>query len=440
MRRNGFFVHDLTSPISPKVTTISPPTHQEIAAEAFARCQELGLATDSSKGLTRLFLTPAMKRAHDMLRVWMKDAGLIVRVDDVGNMIGRRAAADRNAPIFIIASHIDSVPNGGLYDGPLGVMLGVATAKALREEPLPFHLDVIAFSEEEGVRYRAPFIGSKAIAGCLDVALLDRIDSAGVSMRQAIDCYGLNASAIPRCVYQHEKIMGYLEAHIEQGPVLQRLGQPVGVVTTIAGQRRWRVVFDGRAAHAGTTPMSMRQDALVGAAALISFVNGYAKSQPGLVATVGSLHVQPGAINVVPDRVELTLEFRHAEGDVLETTANEFREAARHIAAAHKLEHTISTLSEAEQVPMNPALTEMLAAVAGENVPQLVSGAGHDAMIMASVCPVTMLFVRCKDGISHHPDESVEVEDVAAALTVMVNFLRTYSASAIGGVTIRADQ
>ncbi len=397
-----------------------------LTQEILARCDDLAGLSDESGRLTRTFLRPAMKSVHDRLTVWMAEAGLQVRCDALGNLVGRRSAAKPGARVFIVGSHVDTVPNAGKYDGILGVLLGVAALKALKGRQFARAVDVIAFSEEEGVRFAAPFLGSRAVCGCFDFALLNKKDAEGVSLVQALRDFGLDPDAVPAAAYPTGLLAGYLEAHIEQGPVLERIKLPVGVVEAIVGQSRRWLRFVGRAGHAGTQPMEMRRDALAGAAQFVTLVEKTAQTTPGLRATVGSLFVEPGAMNVVPAEVRLSLDIRHADDFIRHWNLGELLQGAQAIAAARGLRVDIEPVADQDAVPTDRALTTRLATAVtqtGQVDYRLVSGAGHDAMIMAAICPMTMLFVRSIGGISHHPDENVHRGDVQIALDVMIRFL-----------------
>jgi allantoate deiminase len=387
--------------------------------DVLARCDVLAGYSEEPGQLTRTFLRPPICDVHNRLRGWMETAGLQVRVDAVGNLIGRRQAGDR---VFVVGSHIDTVPDAGKYDGVLGVLLGIAASQALAPRKLRQSLDVVAFSEEEGVRFRTPFLGSLAVCGRLGPELLARTDAEGVSVADAIRGFGLDPAFVPAAAYAPSQVAGYLECHIEQGPVLEALKQPLGVVTAIVGQSRHALRFVGTAGHAGAQPMELRRDALAAAAEFITAVENLARVTDGLRATVGSLTVAPGAANVVPGEVRLSLDVRHHADAVRGQAADDYLQCGQRIASRRGVRFESEQSMDLPAVPMDEALTDRLAAATGP-VPRLVSGAGHDAAIMASICPTAMLFVRSPGGVSHHPDESVHREDVRAALGAMVQFL-----------------
>jgi allantoate deiminase len=341
----------------------------------------------------------------------MEAAGLAVRVDAVGNLIGRRPG-----------SHIDTVPDAGKYDGVLGVLLGVAAAQALGDWRFARALDVIAFSEEEGVRFGIPYLGSSAVCGGVGPDLLARTDPHGVTVADAVRDFGLDPAAIPDAAYRPGQVAAYLEAHIEQGPILDVLKRPLGLVTAIVGQSRYRLRFIGRAGHAGTQPMELRRDALAAAAEFVGTVETLARATDGLRATVGSLTVAPGAVNVVPGDVRLSLDVRHADDLVRSRAADELLQSGLRIANRRGLRFESEQAMNEPAMPMDAGLVARLAAATGP-VPRLASGAGHDAAVMATICPAAMLFIRSPGGVSHHPDEGVYRDDVRSALGAMVRFL-----------------
>jgi allantoate deiminase len=397
-----------------------------LAAEVVDRCDQVALFSEEPDRITRTFLREPMRRLHERLGQWMSEAGLRVRLDAAGNLIGRYDGNRSDGPVLAIGSHLDSVPNAGKYDGVLGVLLGLAVVKALEGRRLPFGIDLIAFSEEEGVRYRAPFLGSRAAAGQFDRELLMRTDDAGISMADAFRSFGLDPDRIDEAAYPPGGLLGYLEVHIEQGPVLDALGLPVGVVEAIVGRSRVWAELRGKAGHAGTVPMEGRLDALAAASELVLIAERLARSTAGLRATVGSLTIEPGASNVIPARARLSIDVRHANDAVRLAAVGELLAQARALARRRGVEFFVSQHENHSAVPADPVLSEWLGesiASIGISSHRLVSGAGHDAGVMAAVAPMAMLFVRSPGGVSHHPDERVLTEDVAIALEVMVNYL-----------------
>jgi allantoate deiminase len=401
--------------------------------QVLARCDELARFSESAACLTRRFLTPPMRQVHECLARWMHEAGLQVRVDAIGNIVGRHASFRTSESVFLVGSHVDTVPDAGKFDGILGVLLGIAAAKSLASAKLRRNLDVIAFSEEEGVRFRMPYLGSLAVCGKLEPGLLGLTDAEGVTFAQAIAHFGLDPEAIPAAAYPAGALAGFLEVHIEQGPILDSLDQSLGIVQAIVGQSRRRITFLGCAGHAGTSPMDTRRDALVGAAEFITRIERLPLTCPGLRATVGSIEVKPGAVNVIAGEACFTLDLRHADDREREISLIRALDVARDIAAARKLTCNIETTADQPASHCDKELTarlEQAVREAGYPVLKMVSGAGHDAAIMSRHCPATMLFLRSPGGVSHHPQETVRRQDVYAALDVMIRYLRQELAEA----------
>ena len=388
------------------------------AEEAVARCRRLASFSEDAQGTRRTFLSPPMRACHAEIATWLKAAGAEVSVDAAGNLRGFYGGARSEAPRLLVGSHLDTVPNAGAYDGILGVVLAAALLEALEGRRPPFGIEVIGFSEEEGVRFGAPFIGSRALVGRLDEELLNRRDANGISVRKAIENFGLNPAEISRAVLR-DNTLAYLEFHIEQGPVLEALGRPLGVVEAIAGQSRMEFVFLGRANHAGTTPMHLRRDAIAAAAEWILAVEHAAQSEPDLVATVGRVEAQPGAANVIAGEARVTLDVRHKSDDKRARVAEALVRQAEEIAGRRGLSVRHSLLLNQKATAMDPFLVAQIEDAirkTGCQPHRLVSGAGHDAMILAERVPAAMIFLRTPGGISHDPAESVEIEDVAKAI------------------------
>lgn len=323
---------------------------------------------------------------------------MVVREDAAYNLIGHWPAAKRGAKCVVIGSHLDTVRNAGKYDGALGVLLGLAVVERLHGERLPFHLEVVGFSDEEGVRYQTTYLGSRAMCGLLGQRDLARIEEKGLA-----------GARRPR-----RELLAYLEAHIEQGPVLEAADRPVGVVTAIAGQTRIRASFMGRAGHAGTTPMGLRHDALCGAAEVV-----LAAENTGVIATVGQCEVPGGASNVIPGRAAFTLDVRDVKDAKRRAACANLHKFAVAVARRRGLKLAWEVVQETSTAAMDTGLTKVLQCAAGPQVAAMPSGAGHDAAVMTQVCPSAMLFVRCRAGLSHHPDECVKTSDVAVALDVL---------------------
>ena len=372
-----------------------------------------------------------MRDCYREIARWMEPLGAHVRVDAAGNFRGFYAAAHPNAPRLLIGSHLDTVPNAGAYDGVLGVVLAVALLEELKGRRHSFGIEMVAFSEEEGVRFGTPFIGSRALVGRLDSGLLDMCDANGVSVREAIEHFGLNPEEIPQAELEGDTL-GYLEFHIEQGPVLEKLNLPLAVVETIAGQSRLEFTFLGRANHAGTMPMHDRRDAIAGAAEWIGTVERMAQGIPGLVATVGKIEAKPGATNVIAGEVWLSLDVRHSSDEIRSRAVDDLIRQAEDIAARRGLSVRHNTLLSQASVAMDAFFNDEIEQVIlkiGCKPHRMVSGAGHDAMIMAEKVPSAMIFLRTPGGISHDPAESVACEDVEKAIECGLHLLDQLAAS-----------
>ncbi len=396
-----------------------------------ARIHELAAISEDPTGVTRTFGTPAFLAGRALVQQWMEAAGLAVRTDSIGNLRARLVSAVPGAKTFVIGSHIDTVVNAGKFDGPLGVLMGLDLLENLRASgaALPFHLELVAFSDEEGVRFHTTYLGSKVLAGAFEMDWLGtRTDVHGTTLGDALRTMGVtDAHQIPTDALPAAEFLGYFEAHIEQGPVLWERQIPVAVVTAIAGQRRAELTWRGMAGHAGTVPMPMRQDALAAAAEFVLAAERMARADTaGLVATVGKLTVSGAASNVIPGEVICTLDVRSPAEPHLAAAYDALQAQAAAIAETRHLTLIWNHVQQGAPVTCDADLTRHLAtaiAEAGHEVVHLVSGAGHDAVPIAAVAPVTMLFIRCYKGISHNPLENVEVDDLAAALDVMTRFV-----------------
>ena len=396
-----------------------------IGQEVVERCRQLAAYSEEPGFITRTFLSEPMHRVHADLRAWMEQAGMSVQVDAAGNLRGYYSGRQADAPRLFVGSHLDTVPRAGAFDGILGVVLGVALVNSLGGRRLGFGIEVVGFAEEEGVRFGFPFIGSRALTGTLDDALLAKRDTDGKSVADAIRAFGLNPAAIGEACATCLPL-GYLEFHIEQGPVLESVNLPLGVVTSIAGQSRLEVRFEGNANHAGTTPMHLRRDALAGAAEWIGAVERETAAVPSLVATVGKIEAQPGAGNVIAGSVRMSLDVRHTQDAVRADAVKHLLDAAQEIATRRGLRMSSERRMDQAAVAMDARLIEMLGCAVqagGYPVHRMHSGAGHDAMVMADRMPAAMLFLRSPGGISHHPDEAVLETDVAAALATGLHFV-----------------
>jgi allantoate deiminase len=397
------------------------------------RCNVLGAISDEPGRLTRPFAGEGMRQANDQVEAWMREAGMIVSRDNIGNLRGRYEGATPGGPTLMLGSHLDTVRDAGKYDGPLGVVVAIASVQRLYDskKQLPFAIEVVAFADEEGLRFSSTYLGSRAVAGNFDLADLDRTDDRGITMAEAIRTFGGDPALLAQDKWSAGRLLGYCEVHIEQGPVLEARRLPVGVVSAISGQNRYELVFKGEAGHAGTVPMDSRRDALVAASMFVQAVEGYAGGFDGLVATVGQLSVQPGAANVVPGEVTLSLDVRHAENAARLTASGALLDVAARIAGIRSIALTTRKISEDAAVACSPRLVSTLSQAvrdSGHEVIQLASGAGHDAVTMSTMTEVAMLFVRCKGGISHNPAESVTEDDVAIASGVLSRFLELLAA------------
>jgi allantoate deiminase len=399
---------------------------REQAEKVIARCRQLAQFSEEPGQIKRTFLSPAMRDCMRTVQGWMEAANMRVVTDAAGNLRGRYPGSSNTS--LMIGSHLDTVPNSGAFDGVLGVMMGLALIETLDGEKMPFAIEIVAFSEEEGVRYSLPFIGSRALVGRLDAGLLATKDKDGITLARALTSFGLDPLKLKDCEVS-EDVAGYLEFHIEQGILLESEDLSLGVVEAIAGQNRAQITFTGRARHAGTTPMRLRNDAVAGAAEWISEVERVALETPGMVATVGDLRTHPGAGNVVAGQLRASLDLRHREDTVRHQAVDHLLATAQSIAKRRGLTAVSTMLMDQPAVNMDARLSA-LAQDAIRNIGiepvSMVSGAGHDAMILAERVPSSMIFLRSPGGISHHPDESVRPEDVENALAAGLAFLRRF--------------
>jgi allantoate deiminase len=380
----------------------------------------LGACSEEADRLTRPFATESMRRANEVVTGWMRNAGMTVRRDHIGNLRARYEGS-RPGPPLLLGSHLDSVRDAGKYDGPLGVLVAIEAVQRLRDHhrQLPFPIEVLAFADEEGLRFGASYLGSRALAGRLGEDDLRRADAEGVTMAEAIRGFGGDPVKVGEDRWSGERPLGYLEVHIEQGPVLESLGLPVGVVSAIAGQSRFEITVTGEAGHAGTVPMDRRHDALTAASEVVLAVEAEANRNDQMVATIGRLEVEPGAANVIPGRVTFTLDVRHPTDAVREDASRAMLSAARDTGRRRGIDVEIRPVSDRAAVACSPRMIALLLDAAGAGAIQLPSGAGHDAVYMSELTEIGMLFVRCKGGVSHHPAESVEAADVGVAIDVL---------------------
>jgi len=406
-------------------------------ARAEARCRELSRPpySEADDNLTRRFLTPEHRATLYRISEWMRAAGMGVRVDAAGSLIGRLEGRVAGAPALVFGSHVDSVRDAGCYDGMLGVLLGLGVVEAVREagRQYPFAIEVVGFGDEEGSRFQAAMNGSRAFAGRLDVAsALKAVDREGVTLAEAMREFGLEPERIGDAVRGLGTVLAFIEPHIEQGPVLEEKSAALGVVTSIAGQWRLKVKLTGQAGHAGTTPMLLRRDPLVAAAEAMMVIERVAtEGAADLVATVGQISVSPGAPNVIPGVAEFTVDVRAGTDAVRDNGLAQIEDVITLIAQDRKLQVDIERVQNLPATEMDEGLRRLLSRAAGQvghDAPELVSGAGHDAMMVARLAPSDMLFIRCAGGVSHNPAEAVTAEDCDAALDVLLAFVDLYAA------------
>ena len=392
---------------------------------------ELAECSEDPVELTRRYLTPEHRQAAEFIMRRMREAGMSARLDAVGNVVGRFPGRRPGARRLILGSHLDTVRNAGKYDGALGVMLPIACLRALhrRGGRLDYPVDVIAFGDEEGVRFQATLIGSRAVAGDFDPALLTAVDEDGVRLHEALRAFGLDPDAVDEAAYRRDKVAAYVEVHIEQGPVLEAEGRPVGVVTSVAGATRLRVEVIGRAGHAGTVPMSLRRDALAAASEAVAAVERTCLDTPGAVGTVGMLKTLPGAVNVIPGVVEFTIDVRAEDDAGRRSALRRIDEELSAIAGRRGVVIDRVSTHDTDACRCSPRLMRRLGEAVGAEglaVRELPSGAGHDAIAMAHLTEIGMLFVRCREGISHHPAESMTEADAGTAARVLLRFLERF--------------
>ena len=402
-------------------------------AELMRQADVLARFSEDAPRITRTYLSEQHKHAGEYLIGLMRSAGMEAGFDALGNIVGRYVAEDRRAPIVMTGSHQDSVRNAGRYDGLFGILTAIACVRDLhaRGKRLPYTLEIVGFGDEEGVRFGATLIGSKAMAGSFEPAWLDQVDERGVTMRQALHDFGGDPDGWRDVDRRGRNVVAYVESHIEQGPVLLNEGLPVGVVTAIAGASRMRVAVTGLAGHAGTVPMGSRRDALAAAAEMVLFVERYCENHAGLVGTVGKIAALPGAANVIPQDVEFTVDVRSGNDALRRQAVAALQAAFADTAQRRKVAVNAAPFYAADAAPCDATLQRAFAAAIeahGIPVRYLPSGAGHDAMVFPDVAPMAMLFVRCgNNGISHHPDETMTAQDAEVATSVLLHFFEHYA-------------
>ena len=408
------------------------PGSLRFGPEIMARLEQLASISHDHGALSRHFLTPEHKAAGELIKSWMEEAGMKAGFDAIGNVVGRYEGVRSGLPAVLTGSHFDTVRNAGKYDGMLGVVTPISCVKALHEVGgrLPFAIEVIGFADEEGVRFNATLLGSRAVAGTFDPTLLDKMDAEGITMAEALRRFGMDPARVREAAHKRENVLGYVEIHIEQGPVLLNEGLPVGVVTSIAGANRFVVRVEGLAGHAGTVPMDHRQDAATAAAEMLLFIEKRCQGTESLVGTVGVLNVPNGATNVIPGVAEFTIDMRAGDDTVRKAAVADVLWEIEAIAARRKVEVVVTSQHDAHASPCAPWIMEHIAdQIRAEGIEPryLASGAGHDGMAISDMTDIGMLFVRCGNGgISHHPGETMTVEDADLGARIFLNVLRNF--------------
>lgn len=400
--------------------------------EIVGRIDELAAISETPVHLSRIFLTREHRAAADLILGWMRSAGMVAHLDAIGNVCGRYEGDRPGLPCLMLGSHYDTVRDAGKWDGPLGLITAIACVADLHKQGrrMPFAIEVTGFADEEGVRFASTLLGSRAVAGTFDERVLGVRDAGGISMRDALTKFGLDPDHIGAAARARSELLAYVELHIEQGPVLEALKLPVGVVTAISGATRLAASLTGMAGHAGTVPMLLRRDALAGAAECIVEIEEFCKTdEDGLVGTVGYIHAMPGATNVIPGQVAFTIDIRAPSDAHRKMAVADIVRRIEVIANRRKLTLQLDVTHENRTVPCATWLKRQVAeAIAGEGFRafELPSGAGHDGMAMIDIADVAMVFVRCRGGISHHPDEHVETSDADAGARVLLRLIEKF--------------
>jgi allantoate deiminase len=403
-----------------------------LGEEIVRRINELGAISEGADALTRIYLTPELRTAADLILGWMREAGMSAQLDAIGNVCGRYEGERSGAPCLMLGSHYDTVRDAGKWDGPLGIITAISCVADLhrRGKRLPFAIEIVGFADEEGVRFASTLLGSRAVAGTFDESVLNVRDKDGISMREALVAFGLDPDHIGAAARAPRELLAYLELHIEQGPVLEAQDLPVGVVTAIAGATRLAARLTGMAGHAGTVPMGLRRDALGGAAECIGAIEQFCRTdEAGLVGTVGYIQARPGATNVIPGEVSFTIDMRAPTDMHRKRAVADIVRQIEAIARRRHLSLQLDVTHENRTAPCAPWLKAQIAeaiAAEGFSVFELPSGAGHDGMAMIDIADVGMIFVRCRGGISHHPDEHVELADADAGARVLLRVIETF--------------
>jgi allantoate deiminase len=404
---------------------------QPSGTRIWERCDTLGRLSEDPGGLTRIFMSKEQRAVDDLTLGWMREAGMSARLDAIGNVVGRYEGEKEGAPCLMLGSHLDTVRNAGKYDGMLGVIAAIDCVHTLnaRGRRLPFAIEVVGFADEEGVRFGSTLLGSRAIAGTFDAKLLENRDKDGTSMREALAAFGLDPERVGDAVRRRGDILAYAELHIEQGPVLEAEGLPVGVVTAINGANRFTVEIEGMAGHAGTVPMSLRRDALAAASECVLAIESRCSGEAELVGTVGRLEAAPGATNVIPGNVRFTIDLRAPSDEQRRRASVDINEAIPSICARRGVRVTVRPTHEGRTATCAGWMQQQIAsAIEAEGLPvrRLPSGAGHDGMALVDLVDIGMLFVRCKDGISHNPLEAITVADAELSARVFLRFIEQF--------------
>jgi allantoate deiminase len=418
---------------------IAGPENAAFGDEIVGRIDQLGAISETSENLARIFLTREHRAAADLIQTWMQSAGMRAHLDAIGNVCGRYEGERPGLPCLMLGSHYDTVRDAGKWDGPLGLITAISCVADLhkRERRLPFAIEVTGFADEEGVRFASTLLGSRAVAGTFDESVLNARDNAGVTMRDALVQFGLDPEHIGAAARARSELLAYIELHIEQGPGLEIQQLPVGVVTAISGATRLAASLTGMAGHAGTVPMALRRDALAGAAECIVAIEEFCRTdEGGLVGTVGYIHAMPGATNVIPGQVSFTIDLRAATDAHRKLAVADIVRRIEAIARRRKLVLQLDVTHENRTVPCAPWLKAQVAeavAAEGYRVFELPSGAGHDGMAMIDIADVGMVFVRCRGGVSHHPDEHVDKADADAGARVLLRLIENFRPRDAGG-------
>ena len=412
-----------------------PAAKAPSAERIMARCKELARHSELPSGLTRVYSSPEQRAANAIVLGWMHEAGMSAKLDAIGNVVGRYEGERPGLPALLLGSHLDTVRDAGRYDGMLGVVSAIECVAdlAARGKRLSFAIEVIGFADEEGVRFGSTLLGSRAVAGTFKREVLDSVDANGVSMRAAMRESGLDPERIAQAAHHREDVLAYAELHIEQGPVLEAEGLPVGVVTAINGATRLAIEVEGFAGHAGTVPMNLRRDALAAAAECVLAIERRCGGVAELVGTVGKLETLPGAVNVIPGKVRFTIDIRSPRDPERLAAVTGAVAEMQAIARRRNVAIKVTKTHEGSVAKCAPWLQEQIgAAIAAEGLPvrRLPSGAGHDGMAMIDLADIGMLFVRCEKGISHNPAEAITAEDAETGARVLLRFIENFRPNA----------